>query len=446
MKITNTEQIRRKFPKAHPNSAEFCISSIEFLSELRLHILQMDGSLSSVPSHPPALRSRRPISSLINKTPMAYKDLKITRLELLMVKPRFMFLKMHTNQDLVGYGEPILEGQTHAVAGAVRAMENYLLGKDPRQIEHHWQALYKGSFYRGGPILTSALSGIEQAMWDILGKSLGVPVYQLLGGSVRERIRIYAHAHGADKEQLCKRARELVDMGFNFLKTGFEAPVAFVENQRFLRNCVERFAALREEVGPEVDLALDFHGRFSPTMSKRLIKELETLYPYFVEEPCLPGNTAALVELKNSTTVPLATGERIFTKWGFRDLIEQRAVDILQPDLCHAGGIMEVKKISAMAEASDLAVAPHNPLGPISLAACLQLDACTLNAVAQEQVTLGDGYLVKPFEMQNGYIDLPTEPGLGIELDEEKVRALEYDGNWETPRVIDQRDGSVAEW
>jgi galactonate dehydratase len=181
-------------------------------------------------------------------------------------------------------------------------------------------------------------------------------------------------------------------------------------------------------------------------MSKRLIKELEPLYPYFVEEPCLPGNTAALVELKNSTTVPLATGERIFTKWGFRDLIEQRAVDILQPDLCHAGGIMEVKKISAMAEASDLAVAPHNPLGPISLAACLQLDACTLNAVAQEQVTLGDGYLVKPFEMENGYIELPTEPGLGIELDEEKVRALEYDGNWETPRVIDQRDGSVAEW
>ena len=377
---------------------------------------------------------------------MAHKELKITRLELLMVKPRFMFLKMHTNQDIVGYGEPILEGQTHAVAGAVRAMENYLLGKDPRRIEHHWQALYKGSFYRGGPILTSALSGIEQALWDILGKSLGVPVYQLLGGAVRDRIRIYAHAHGADKEQLCKRARELVDMGFNFLKTGFEAPVAFVENQQFLRNCVERFAALREEVGPEVDLALDFHGRFSPTMSKRLIKELEPLYPYFVEEPCLPGNTAALVELKNSTTVPLATGERIFTKWGFRDLIEQRAVDILQPDLCHAGGIMEVKKISAMAEASDLAVAPHNPLGPISLAACLQLDACTLNAVAQEQVTLGDGYLVKPFEMQNGYIDLPTEPGLGIELDEEKVRALEYDGNWETPRVIDQRDGSVAEW
>ena len=161
---------------------------------------------------------------------MAHRELKITRLELLMVKPRFMFLKMHTNQDIVGYGEPILEGHTHAVAGAVRAMENYLLGKDPRRIEHHWQALYKGSFYRGGPILTSALSGIEQALWDILGKSLGVPVYQLLGGAVRDRIRIYASAHGADKEQLCKRARELVDMGFNLLKTGFEAPVAFIEN------------------------------------------------------------------------------------------------------------------------------------------------------------------------------------------------------------------------
>ena len=206
---------------------------------------------------------------------------------------------------------------------------------------------------------------------------------------------------------------------------------------------MERFAALREEVGPEVDLALDFHGRFSPTMSKRLIKELEPLYPYFVEEPCLPGNTAALVELKNSTTVPLATGERIFTKWGFRDLIEQRAVDILQPDLCHAGGIMEVKKISAMAEASDLAVAPHNPLGPISLAACLQLDACTLNAVAQEQVTLGDGYLVKPFEMQNGYIELPTEPGLGIDWMKRKC------GRWNTMEIGKLHESStnaMAPW
>lgn len=377
---------------------------------------------------------------------MSQGELKITRLELLMVKPRFMFLKVHTNQDLIGLGEPILEGQAHAVAGVIKMMENYLLGKDPRRIEHHWQALYKGGFYRGGPILTSALSGVEQALWDLLGKSLNAPVHQLLGGRVRDRIRIYSHAHGADTESLCARARELVGMGFSALKTGFEAPVAFVENQQFLKDCVNRFAALRETVGAEVDLALDFHGRFSPTMSKRLIQELEPLYPYFVEEPCLPGNTGAFVELKRATTVPLATGERLFTKWGFRDLIEQRGVDILQPDLCHAGGIMEVKKIAAMAEAQDLAVAPHNPLGPISLASCLQLDACTLNAIIQEQVTLGEGYLRQPFVMEDGYIKVPEGPGLGVELDEEKLRELAHDGNWETPRVIDERDGSVAEW
>ena len=372
--------------------------------------------------------------------------MKITRLELIMVRPRWMFLLMHTDKDLVGYGEPILEGQAPAVAEAIKMMEEYLIGKDPRRIEHHWQALYRGSFYRGGPILTSALSGIEQAMWDILGKSLNTPVHQLLGGAVRDRVQVYAHTGGGTLEELCIRSKELVRKGFRVLKTGFDPPVAYIENKNFVDSCVDRFAALRDSVGTDVDLAIDFHGRFSPAMSKRMIRALEPYYPFFIEEPCLPGNIDALIELKNSTTVPLATGERLFTKWGFRELIERKAVAILQPDLCHAGGIGEVKKIAAMAEACDLAVAPHNPLGPISLAACLQLDACTHNSFLQEQVTLGEGYLKTPFEAEEGYINVPENPGLGIELDLRSIKQLEYDGRWHTPRVVDARDGSVAEW
>ena len=372
--------------------------------------------------------------------------MKITRLELTMIRPRWMFLQMHTDRDLIGYGEPILEGQAPAVAEAVKMMEEYLIGKDPRRIEHHWQALYRGGFYRGGPILTSALSGIEQAMWDLLGKSLETPVYQLLGGAVRERVKVYAHVGGDTTEELCTRSKALATQGFSVLKTSFAPPVAYLENQAFVESCTERFATLRNVVGPEVDLAIDFHGRFSPAMSKRMIRALEPYYPFFIEEPCLPGNTDALVELRNSTTVPLATGERLFTKWGFRDLIQRQAVAILQPDLCHAGGIGEVKKIAAMAEACDLAVAPHNPLGPISLAACLQLDACTHNAFLQEQVTLGEGYLKEPFIMEEGYIKVPQKPGLGIELDIARIKELEYDGRWQTPRVFDERDSSVAEW
>ncbi len=371
--------------------------------------------------------------------------MKITALETFFVEPRWLFLKMQTDQGLCGWGEPIVEGWAGTVAAAVREMGRYLIGRDPRRIEHHWQAVYRGGFYRGGPVLTSALSGIEQAMWDVTGKSLGVPVHQLLGGRVRDRIRLYAHVGGQDVEAYARSARGALERGFTAVKTSLFGAVRFVENAAFVGRCVERMAALREAVGPEVDVGIDFHGRVGPAMAVQLIRELEPFRPMFVEEPCLPENVDAMARIARSTSVPIATGERLFTKWAFREVLQKGAASILQPDLSHAGGIFEVRKIAAMAEAHYAALAPHCPLGPISLAAGLQLDACTPNFLCQEQVSLGEGYLKEPFVVADGYVEVPEGPGLGIEVDEEALRARAYDGAWETPRLYHE-DGSVADW
>ncbi len=372
--------------------------------------------------------------------------MKITKLETFFVKPRWHFLKMHTDEGIVGYGEPIVEGRARTVATAVKEMESYLIGQDPRRIEHHWQVLYRGTFYRGGPILSSAISGVEQAMWDILGKWLGVPVYQLLGGAVRDRIRVYAHTGGKTPEELASRSQELVKEGFTALKTGFGGPVRIVDTQAYVDQCVERIDALRSAVPKNVDIAIDLHGRFSPAMAIKIAQVLEPYGILFLEEPCLPENVDAMVEVARSTSIPIATGERLFTKWGFREVLEKQAARILQPDLCHCGGILEAKKIAAMAEVYYAAVAPHNPLGPRSLAAGLQLDACIPNFLCQEQVTLGEGYLKEPFVLKDGYIDVPTKPGLGIELDDDPIADKLYDGSWDTPRWFFEDDGSFGDW
>jgi galactonate dehydratase len=324
-------------------------------------------------------------------------------------------------------------------------MGRYLLGKDPRRIEHHWQALYRGAFYRGGPVLTSALSGLEQAMWDITGKWLGVPVHQLLGGAVRDRIRVYGHVGGRTPEALAESARRARAQGFTAVKTSPFQAVRFVESLAFVDEAVARIAALREAVGREVDIGIDFHGRVSPAMAIQLARAFEPYHPMFIEEPCLPENVDAMATIARSTSVPIATGERLFTKWGFREVLEKQAAAILQPDLSHAGGIFEVRKIAAMAEAYYAAMAPHCPLGPIALAACLQLDACIPNFLCQEQVTLGQGYLKKPFQVSSGSIEVPTGPGLGIEVDEEALPGQLYDGSWENPRLWHD-DGSLADW
>jgi galactonate dehydratase len=374
--------------------------------------------------------------------PVPPKDkIKITKLETFLVKPRWLFLKVHTDAGIVGLGEPITEGRALTCQQAVKEIEPYLVGKDPRAVAHHWQAIYRHAFYRGGPILTSALSGIDMALWDIKGKALGVPVYELLGGPTRTKVRVYAHA--GSPEMLKQRLNE----GFTAFKTGpaKRRPSRYVETPAEVQYAAEKFAELRAVAGRDCDIGIDFHGAISPATAKLLIKALEPHQPMFVEEPCQAQNHDVMAEIARGTHLPIATGERVFTKWGFREVLEKRAATILQPDLCHAGGITECRIIAGMAEAYYTAIAPHNPLGPISLAAGIQLAASIPNFMCQEQVSLGEGYLKRPFVVRNGYVDLPTGPGLGIELDENAM-ADKIGHDWRNPESYDADDGSVVDW
>lgn len=369
--------------------------------------------------------------------------MKITRLELFHVRPRWLFLKLHTDAGLVGLGEPILEGRAQTVETAVRELGRMIVGQDPRRIEHLWQLMYRCTFYRGGPVLTSAISGIEQALWDILGKHLNVPVYQLLGGAVRDKVRLYGRLNPRDDEQTIRQAHERGR--FTAYKFSWNGPMRLIETPATLEAIAAGAARLRQAIGPAVDLALDCHGRTTPAVAIRLARLMEPAGLMFMEEPVLPGDTLALKRISASTTIPIATGERLFTRWQFQDVIEQEAVAILQPDLSHVGGIFEARKIAAMAESRNLAVAPHCPLGPIALAASIQFAACTPNFLCQEHVTLGETYLKQPFVAQDGYVPIPTAPGLGVELDDEKVQAGLFAGDWDTPQQT-LEDGSIAEW
>ncbi len=374
--------------------------------------------------------------------PVPAKDgLKITRLEMFLVKPRWLFLKVHTNAGITGLGEPITEGRALTCKQAVEEIAPYLIGKDPRRVAHHWQAIYRHAFYRGGPILTSALSGIDQALWDIKGKALGVPVYELLGGPTRDRVRVYSHAN--TPEQI----KQDIARGFTAFKTGpaKKRPARYIDNLASIKYAADKFAELRAAAGDEGDIGIDFHGAISPAYAKLLIKALEPYNPFFVEEPCQAQNHDVMAEIARGTHLPIATGERVFTKWGFREVLEKRAATILQPDLCHAGGITEVRLIAGMAEAYYATIAPHNPLGPISLAAGVQMAASIPNFLCQEQVSLGEGYLKKPFTVSQGYLDLPKGPGLGIELDENAM-ADKLNHDWRNEESYDADDGSVVDW
>lgn len=375
-------------------------------------------------------------------SPISPKDkIKITKLDMILVKPRWLFLKIHTDAGIVGLGEPITEGRALTCREAVKEIEPYLIGKDPRAVAHHWQAIYRHAFYRGGPILTSALSGIDQALWDIKGKALGVPVYELLGGPTRNRVRVYSHARTPQAIIEDKKR------GFTAFKTGpaKRRPARYIESPSEIAYAVERFAELRKAAGPDCDIGIDFHGAISPAHAKMLIKAYEPYTPMFIEEPCQAQNHDVMAEIARSTHLPIATGERVFTKWGFREVLEKKAATILQPDLCHAGGITEVRLIAGMAEAYYASVAPHNPLGPISLAAGVQIAASIPNFLIQEQVSLGEGYIKKPFTVRAGYLDLPTAPGLGIELDENAM-ADKIGHDWRNQESYDADDASVVDW
>jgi galactonate dehydratase len=382
---------------------------------------------------------------------------RIIDYELFEVPPRWLLLRVETSDGMTGWGEPIVEGRAHTVRAAVEElMDNYLLGEDPQNIEDHWQTMYRGAFYRGGPILMSAISGIDQALWDIKGKQLGAPVHQLLGGAARERVRVYQWIGGDRPSEAAEQAEKKVEAGFTAFKMNATSDVERVDDPATVEAAVNRLREVRRIVGPEIDVGVDFHGRVSKPMAKRLAKALEPYEPMFIEEPVLPEHNDVLPDIANHTTIPIATGERMYSRWDFKEVFENRAVDIIQPDLSHAGGITEVRKIAAMAEAYDVAIAPHCPLGPIALASAIQVDACSPNALIQEQslnihyneTTDVLDYLddTSVFEFRDGFVKVPDNPGLGIEINEEFVREqAEKTVNWHNP-VWRHEDGSVAEW
>ena len=378
--------------------------------------------------------------------------MKITNLELFHVKPRWCFLKITTDEGIAGWGEPMLEGRARTVETAIREHATFLIGQDPLRIEYLWQSMYRNTFYRGGVILVSAISGIEQALWDIKGKYYGIPVYEMLGGMYRDKVRMYGHCWGATTEKIIGRALERKADGFTAIKILVEPYTANRGLKTYVQSQKRRFAEIRKALGDEMDIAIDFHGRLTPDMAIQVIREIEEYYPLFVEEPCLPENTDTMARIASAVTVPLATGERLVTRHGFRPLLESGAVAIIQPDLCHAGGIMEVKKIASMAETYYCRVAPHNPLGPISLAANIQLAACLPNYLIcehfgmKERWDLGEGYLEKPFEIVDGYATLPSGPGLGIEVNEQMLKERPYPEDWDSPRLYSDDDGTIVDW
>jgi galactonate dehydratase len=399
----------------------------------------------------------------------------VTRFELFFLAPRWVFLKIETDEGISGWGEPVLEGRAHTVAAAVDELMLDVVGKNPFEIERLWQRMKKGSFYRGGAIMDSALAGIDQALWDIKGKALGVPVYQLLGGQVRDRVRIYGHIGAAGSEdghthapvstdikELLASADAQMARGLTALKFCPADGLEHIDTPEELKNIVARVTAVREHVGDAIDIALDFHGRFSLAMARRVFPYLEPLNLLFIEEPVLPEFTDQFELIVSSTSTPIATGERLFDRKDFKDVLRS-GIAVAQPDLSHAGGISECRRIASMAEVYDVSMAPHCPLGPIALAACLQLDFATPNFLIQEQV-IGLGradagsrldiydsalkYLVdlSVFDAPNGYIELMTRPGLGIEIDEAEVRkASESAHRWRAP-FWTHKDGSHAEW
>lgn len=382
--------------------------------------------------------------------------MKITKLTTFLVPPRWCFLKIETDEGITGWGEPVLEGRANTVAAAVEELSDYLIGKDPRHIEDHWTVMYRGGFYRGGGVHMSAIAGIDQALWDIKGKALGVPVADLLGGPVRDRIRVYSWIGGDRPNETAAAAKAAVESGFTAVKMNGTEELQYVDTFDKVDRCLQNVAAVREAVGPNVGIGVDFHGRVHKPMAKVLVKELEAYRLMFIEEPVLSEHYEALKEIAPLTSTPIALGERLYSRWDFKRVLSEGYVDIVQPDPSHAGGITETRKIASMAEAYDVALALHCPLGPIALAANLQLDAVCYNAFIQEQ-SLGIHYngsndLLdyvtnrEVFAYEDGMVAIPKGPGLGIEVNEDYVRERALQGHrWRNP-VWRHADGSFAEW
>ncbi|ACO47618.1 galactonate dehydratase [Deinococcus deserti] len=382
--------------------------------------------------------------------------MKITRLESFLVPPRWLFLKIETDEGVSGWGEPVVEGRAHTVQAAVNELADLIVGRDPGRIEDLWQLMHRGGFYRGGAVFMSAIAGIDQALWDIKGKVFGAPVHSLLGGQCRDRMRVYSWIGGDRPSDVAAAAHAAMSAGFTAIKMNATEEMTYLDVHSKIDSVLNRVQAVRDATTPDFGIAVDFHGRLHLPMARVLARELDPMRLMFIEEPVLSENIEALREIRRVTTTPLALGERLYSRWEFKAMLHEGLVDVIQPDLSHAGGITECRKIASMAEAYDVALAPHCPLGPIALAACLQVDAVAHNAAIQEQ-SLGIHYnqgsdlldYVKDksvFQYADGYVGLPQGPGLGIEVDEDFVRAqAATEHRWRNP-LWRHADGSVAEW
>ncbi len=380
--------------------------------------------------------------------------MKIAKVEQFFPLPRVRLVKVTTDNGLIGWGETTLEGKPKSTSSAVEELADYLVGKDPLRIEHHWQHIYRSAFYRGGPILMTALSGLDQALWDIAGKHYGVPTYELLGGPVRDRIRVYAHwgIHDLSDEGLAEakeRLEWLSKSGYTAYKTGPSGKWRGHEPPSVIDGFVKRAYLMREWVGPDIELAFDFHGKMTPALAIEICHEIKGMRPLFVEEPVPQENVDALKLVSDHVPFPIATGERLHSRWEFREVFEKQAVAYIQPDGSHAGGITELKKIANMAEVYYIHVLPHCAIGPVAFTACMHVDAVIPNFLAQEQIDqgLGEGLFKDPWQVVDGHIELPTKPGLGFEIDEQAVEknidqyTEELGGEY-----FYETDGSVADW
>ncbi len=378
--------------------------------------------------------------------------MKIARIETFRVPPRWLFVRVEAEDGQSGWGEASLEGHAEAVAGAFEALRDRFIGCDARRIEDIWQVGYRGGFYRGGPVLMSALAGLDQALWDLKGRHYGLPAFEMLGGKVRDKVRAYAWIGGDRPDDIAAAAAARRAQGFTAIKMNATAEIDYLVAPK-LDEVVERVQAAQSA---GMDVGLDFHGRIHRAMAKQLAKLLEPLGLLFIEEPILSENPEALLQLANLVSTPIAVGERLYSRWDFKPFLASGAVDIIQPDLSHAGGLSECRKIAAMAESYDVAVAPHCPLGPLALASCLQLAGCTPNVIIQEMsigIHYNEGHDLLNFVTtpealtpQDGFLPIPSGPGLGVTIDEDAVREADRSPHrWRNP-IWRHVDGSFAEW
>lgn len=381
--------------------------------------------------------------------------MKITRIETFLVPPRWLFCRVETDDGVIGWGEPVVEGRAEVVRAAVDVLAGYLIDRDPLRIQDHWQVLSKGGFYRGGPILSSAVAGLDQALWDIAGKVYGAPVHALLGGPVRDEVRVYAWVGGDEPSQLTEEITAQVEAGFTAVKMNAAGRTSPLPTPAETAAVVDRVASARAVLGPDRDVAVDMHGRFTAAGARRVLAAVEPLHPLFVEEPLLPDQGHLLPALVGATSLPLATGERLYGRAEFLPALTA-GVAVAQPDLSHAGGVSEVHRIASLAETYGAQLAPHCPLGPIALAASLQIAFSTPNFLIQEQ-SRGIHYNkdadllsyvvdTEPFRFTGGRARRTLLPGLGVTVDENAVRAADRAGHaWRNP-VWRHDDGAFAEW